>query len=296
MCQHPVDLAAVRLIAQQTIQLSRRCAARQSNGEAATRRNRFSGDARNILCCLLANHIDIRINRNIHGYIAPIFLFVCMDSARGFFAALRMTGLRTGSETCHSERSEESSNNPATSRNICSNKESWLKTSNSLCSSSPSLCTAVRLTRRLERISCPSSTEVNTCSVSPARRIVNVARLFSMLLVSRTRQIEPGRISACTCGRIEMLAFPFPALLLGEVSRRVERGDRSIVQEYVPPAVSWWFPVVSAASSQPRRVFNQPASSSARAGLGDTSPCSVRTWAIRGITACSISIAFTPAR
>src|SRR5579885_2501414 len=120
MCQHPVDLAAVRLIAQQTIQLSRRCAARQSNGEAATRRNRFSGDARNILCCLLANHIDIRINRNIHGYIAPIFLFVCMDSARGFFAALRMTslggffaalrmtGLRTGSETCHSERSEES--------------------------------------------------------------------------------------------------------------------------------------------------------------------------------------------
>src|SRR5213082_2844765 len=67
-------------------------------------------------------------------------------------------------------------------------------------------------------------------------------------------------------------------------------------QEYVPLLVSKSLFEASSANDQPRRALSQPARSSARAGLGETSPNAVRVWVARGTTECSISIEVTPLR
>src|SRR5712692_5285713 len=127
--------------------------------------------------------------------------------------------------------------------------------------------------------------------------MVKVACLFSAWLVRRTRQIEPGCMLVCTCGRIWIVAY-WLALPRGEPSARVKRGlvERSICHWYVPLAVSARFLLVSVAIDQPRRALSQPASSNARAGLGETSPDSVRMGVAMGATACAISMELTPVR
>src|SRR5260370_17951738 len=119
-----------------------------------------------------------------------------------------------------------------------------------------SLSTAARLPVRVGRVCRESSTEVNTVFGSSSRLIVKVACLFSRLLTRRTRQIEPGRCSESTFGRIETLAaFPsFVVLLWTGVRVRVVRAfaPRSMSHWYVPLPVSRQLLWLSFLSNHPR--------------------------------------------
>ena len=84
----------------------------------------------------------------------------------------------------------------------------------------------------------------------------------------------------------------------GEPSARVVCGTvaGAICQWYVPLGVSRTFSIESATRDQFRRAFSQPASRKAQAGLGETSPSSVRVGDANGAAACSISMEVIPDR